>query len=168
MALSLIGIPSRIAFFVCGIVAIFLGNAYRMFRPFDPTLQGTWLLLSIALIAVGGFAVVLALLPTSWLTSLFKIESRSERFSLVPIKMLGVFAVFSYLWTAALYFAPHGWHPAPPLVYSYCPACVLTITVDPSFSSVLMLLAPLDAAVYGSLGAVSGCTFIAIRNHRCR
>jgi hypothetical protein len=69
-----------------------------------------------------------------------------------PAKLLVGFAACSYLWTALLYFAPHSWHPEPLLVFLLCPACLLTITVDPSLGTVLMLLAPLNAVVYGLLG----------------
>ena len=69
----------------------------------------------------------------------------------------------SYLLPAGFYFAPHGWHPSPQLVFSVCPACALTITVDPSLGTFLLLLAPLNAAVYGSLGAALGYVLVILR-----
>ena len=78
--------------------------------------------------------------------------------------MLGGFAGFSYLLTVALHFVPPSWHPAAQLVYLLCPACVLTITVDPSLATVLLVLAPLNAAVYASLGTVFGCFVLAVRD----
>jgi hypothetical protein len=45
-----------------------------------------------------------------------------------------------------------------------CPACVATITVDPSFGAVALVLAPMNAAVYGSFGALLGYFFLAVRN----
>jgi hypothetical protein len=52
--------------------------------------------------------------------------------------------------------APLSWNPPSILVYLLCPACLLTITVDPSFPTVAFILAPLNAVVYGLLAIVSG------------
>jgi hypothetical protein len=46
-----------------------------------------------------------------------------------------------------------------PLVYSLCPACVLTITVDPSLPTILFVLAPLNALVFGAVGGVIGTAY---------
>ena len=77
--------------------------------------------------------------------------------------MLAGFAVVSYLVIVGLHFAPHIWRPSPQLVFSVCPACALTITVDPSIGGALLFLAPLSAAVYGSIGAVLGYVSVVIR-----
>jgi hypothetical protein len=69
-----------------------------------------------------------------------------------PKKLLVGFAACSYLWTVLLYFAPHSWQPDALLVFLLCPACLLAITVDPSFRTVAFILAPLNAAIYGLLG----------------
>jgi uncharacterized membrane protein len=66
------------------------------------------------------------------------------------------FAALSYLATLGLYLVPSVWHLTPKTVYAICPACVLTITVDPSFASVALILAPIDAIVYGSIGLMIG------------
>jgi hypothetical protein len=76
---------------------------------------------------------------------------------------MGAFAVVSYLLVAGLSVAPHGWHPSPQFVFFICPACGLTITVDPSLGTVLAGLAPLSAAVYGSLGAILGYVSVVTR-----
>ena len=112
--------------------------------------------------AVGSIAVFIALLPGSWIEKAFKMEPGKQ--SLVPIKTLAGFAVVSYLVIVGLSFAPHSWHPDPQFVFSVCPACALTITVDPSLATVLLGLAPLSAAVYGSLGAVLGYASIVLRS----
>ena len=154
MASRLIGIPSRVAFFVCGLISVSLSRMYLALRGLDPVSQGSWSLFSVALMVVGGFAVFMALLPGSWVQRACKIELGKP--SLVPIKMLVGFAVVSYLVVVGLSFAPHSWQPSPQFVFSVCPACALTVTVDPSLGTVLLGLAPLSAAVYGSLGAVLG------------
>jgi hypothetical protein len=76
-----------------------------------------------------------------------------------PSKLFAWFAGCTYLWTVLLYFAPHTWHPPALLVFLLCPACLLTITVDPSFGTVLAALAPINALVYGLIGLVLGKVF---------
>ncbi|HSZ63150.1 MAG TPA: hypothetical protein VK828_15215 [Terriglobales bacterium] len=124
----------------------------------------SWYLFPVALMVVGGSVMVIALLPSSWVSGeRTKPCLSADAFISVPIKMLGAFALFSYLLTVGLDLAPLSWHPSPSLVYSVCPACVLTITVDPSLGFVLLLLAPLDGAVYGSFGAMVGFVLVALR-----
>jgi hypothetical protein len=159
-----IGLPSRLALFVCGMISIVLSNAFRVMQVLIPDAHVKWRILSAVLFVVGGLTAVIALLPSSWLGRACKIGPDSEDRSSVPIKLLGGFAGFSYLLTVGLDLAPHSWHPTAQAVYLLCPACVLTITVDPSFGSVLLVLAPLNAVVYGSLGAVVGFLLLAIRN----
>jgi hypothetical protein len=162
MASSLIGIPSRITFFVCGVISVALSRTYLALGSLDPASQGSWSLFSAALMVVGVLAVVIAILPGSWVERVFKIEP--GQLSLVPIKMLGAFAIVSYLLNVGLSLAPHGWPHNAQLVFAVCPACPLTITVDPSLGTILLLLAPLSAAVYGSLGAIVGYVLVVFRN----
>ena len=171
MANSRIRILSRLAFFVCGAVSVLMGNAHRaIFAAVgaigDPghVAHGKWDTHSAALAVVGGIALVIALVPSSWIEKLCRVGPDDRRLPSVPIKMLGGFAAFSYFLTVGLYFAPVSWHPNQELVFSLCPACVLAITVDPSLESVLLLLAPLDAAVYGALGGVLGYMQVVLRN----
>jgi hypothetical protein len=160
MASSLIGIPSRFAFLVCGLISVALRRMYLALRSLDPASHASWSLFSAALMVVGGFAVFIALLPGSWVEKACKIEPGNP--SLLPIEMLAGFAVVSYLVIVGLFFAPHTWHPSPQVVFAVCPACALTI-VDPSLGTVLLGLAPLSAAVYGSLGAVMGYMSVVLR-----
>jgi len=145
-------ILSRLAFLVCGLISVLLSNAFRVLQRFDPDVQRRWHIFSGALIVIGLCSAALAVLPTSLIGAIRKSASDDQNISLVPIKMLGVFAACSYLFTAGLYFAPQVWRLSPPLVFSLCPACVLTVTVDASLATVLLMLAPLSAAVYGHLG----------------
>jgi len=161
MASRLIGIPSRLALAVCGLLSLLLSRMYLALRGLDPAFRGSWWLFSAALIAVGGLALFVALLPDSWARKAFKIEP--DKSTSVPIKMLAGFAFVSYLVIVGLSFAPLSWHPSSQLVFFLCPACALTITVDPSLGTVLLGLAPLSAAVYGSLGGVLGYASVILR-----
>ena len=158
MTTSLIGIPSRLAFLVCGLISLTLSRMYVALQGLDPASHGSWPLFSGGLIVVGGLAVLLAVVPGAWVEKACKVEP--SKTSLVPIKTLVGFVVASYLLILGLSIAPRSWHPSPQLTFSICPACALTITVDPSPGAVLLFLAPLSAAVYGSLGAVLGYLYV--------
>jgi hypothetical protein len=164
MATGLIRLPFRFVLFVCGMISIVLSNAFRAMQVFIPDAHVKWHIFSAVLVLIGGLTVIVALLPNSWLNKACKIGPNAQDHLSVPIKLLGCFAGFSYLLTVAFDLVPPTWHPAAQVVYLLCPACVLTITVDPSFASVLLVLAPLNAAVYGSLGTLLGCFLLAVRN----
>jgi hypothetical protein len=129
-----------------------------------PDANVRWSRFSTALMLVGGLTVVIALISSSWREKLCKIGPETQYLSSIPMKLLGGFAGFSYLLTVGLNLAPHSWHPTTQEVFLLCPACVLAITVDPSLWTVALELAPLNAAVFGSLGAGLGCVFLAVRN----
>jgi hypothetical protein len=157
------GIIARIVFVLCGVLSILLGKDYWSLQIFRSALGASWLF-SVVMIAAGGFVVVVALLPSRWMRSASRIERDNQRCLQLPFRVLAAFAAASFLMTAALIFAPHGWHPSPQLVFAICPACALTITVDPSPVSALLILAPLSAAVYGAFGGALGYIFIWLRD----
>jgi hypothetical protein len=72
------------------------------------------------------------------------------------LKVSLAFAVLGYLIALALYFAPVGWRIPAAIVYAICPPAIMTITVDPSFSSVVLILGPLNALVYAAVGFAIG------------
>ena len=156
---SFIGIAFRIAFFLCGIISLTLGRVYRSLVGLDPASQGSWSVFSVILMVVGGLAVLVAVLPGSWITR------ASSEHSSVPVKMMGAFAAASYLVIVVLSVGSHSWRPRPEFVFSVCPACALTITVDPSLSTVLLFLAPLSAAAYGALGGELGYLSVILRKN---
>ena len=69
----------------------------------------------------------------------------------------------SYAVVAVLSVLPPGTVPSPLTVYILCPSCVSTITVDPSLTASLLVLAPTSAAAYGSIGAVIGLVVDVLR-----
>jgi hypothetical protein len=164
MAIGLTRLAFRLALILCGLISLSLSRAFRSFQGVMPDADVKWPEFSIALMLIGGAAVVIALLPSSWRDKLCKIDPDTQDRSSIPIKPLACFAGFSYLLTVGLNFAPLNWHLTKQAAFLLCPACVLTITVDPSFRAVLLVLAPLNAAVFGSLGAILGCCYLAVRN----
>ena len=161
----LIGTLSSLAFLVCGLVSVSLSGPYRSLRGFGvlPNIESS--MYSIASIVVGGFSMVIALLSSSWVERVCKI--RPGKLSTVPIRMLAGFAAIYYLLAAGLWFTPHVWDHSPRLFFSACPACVLMGTLSSSPTAFfLLLLAPLSAAVYGSLGAALGYVIVVLRQEQ--
>src|SRR5580658_8750735 len=133
---------------------------YVALRSFDPASRGSWSLFSVALITVGVLAVFIALLPGSWVRKAFKIE---------PAKSTSVHQDARRLCRRFL----------PPdcrtllrtaQLASQLPVCVFPMSSVrfnhhcwPSLGTVLLGLAPLSAAVYGSLGGVLGYASVILR-----
>jgi hypothetical protein len=75
----------------------------------------------------------------------------------MPVKLALILAASAYVWTLVLALVPPNRVDIPvPLVFLLCPACIFTPTVDPSFSTVAILLAPMNAFVYGFIGFCLG------------
>ena len=68
-----------------------------------------------------------------------------------------------YLLALVAYFAPHSWNLSSQLMLVLCPMYFLKMTVDPSPVSIFFLLAPMNAAVYGSIGVALGYARLAFR-----
>jgi hypothetical protein len=105
-----IGIPSRLAFFVCGMISLMMSTVYRALQGLVPSVQGQWSVFTAALMVAGGFGMIIALLPSSWVEKACRIGPDDHRLLAVPTKMLAGFAAFSYLLTVGLDFAPRSWH----------------------------------------------------------
>ncbi len=159
---TLIGTLYRPAFLVCGLVSVSLGNPYRSLQGLGVLPNIELSMYSIASIVVGGFSLVVSLLPSSWVEKVCKIGP--GKLSSFPIRMLGGFAAIYYFLAAGLWFTPHVWDHSPRLFFWACPACALTLTFGSSPTAFfLLVLAPLSAAVYGSLGAALGSVIVVLR-----
>ena len=146
----------RAALCVCGVFSVLVGRTYGTLRLFDPSDRWVWTVFSVTLVSVGIISIVAGLLPDSWARA--GLGQRLGQGSLLrlPVRLLAVFAAISYGVVALLTFLHPSERLPPVAVYSICPSCVLTITVDPSLASSLLVLAPLSAAAYGSVGGVIG------------
>ena len=67
-----------------------------------------------------------------------------------------IFAGVFYLVAVFAYFSPNRWNLNPQLMLALCPMYLVKMTFDPSPAAIFLLLAPMNAAVYGSLGLTSG------------
>jgi hypothetical protein len=163
MAGRAIRITSRVVFFVCGLISLLTGVPYAMLQGADLPVQSEWVMFVVALALVGLFSLAVALLPRSWLAKACRKDRDEERVFTAPLKLLGGFAAISYLLALVAYFAPHSWNLNSQLMLALCPMYFVKMTIDPSPVSIFFLLAPMNAAVYGSLGVTLGYAGLAFR-----
>ncbi len=129
--------------------------------------QSEWVIFTVALALVGLFSMTLAVLPRSWIAKGCRKDPAKDRddeqLFLAPLKWLGVFAAISYLLALFAHLAPHSWNLDPQLTFSLCPLYFVKLTFDPSLVAAFFVLAPMNAAVYGSLGLTLGYARLAFR-----
>jgi hypothetical protein len=152
---------SRIAFLLCGLISLFTAVPYAALRGIDLPVQSEWVVFVVALALVGVFSVGVGLLPRSWLAKACRKDRDDEQLYSAPLKLLGIFAVISYLVAVVTFLAPHRWSLDPQLMFSLCPMYFVKMTFDPAPAAIFLLLAPLNAAVYGSLGLTVGYGWLA-------
>ncbi|MGO9167312.1 MAG: hypothetical protein ACLP56_10595 [Candidatus Sulfotelmatobacter sp.] len=158
-----IRITARIAFLLCGLISLFTSVPYVMLRGVDLPVQSEWIIFVVALGLVGVFNVTLTVLPRSWIAKACKKDRDDERLFSAPLRLLGGFAAISYVLALVAYLAPHRWNLDPQLMLSLCPMYFVKMTIDPSPVAIFFLLAPMNAAVYGALGATLGFALLAFR-----
>jgi len=157
MAGRAIRITSRIILFACGATSLLTAAPYVMLRGVDMPVQSEWIVFAVALALVGVFSVTLAVLPRSWIAKVCKKDRDDAQLFSAPLKLLGRFAAIFYLLAVVAYLAPHRWNLNPQLMLAVCPMYLVKMMFDPSLVAVFFLLAPMNAAVYGSLGLTLGC-----------
>jgi hypothetical protein len=134
-----------------------------MLRGIGLPVQSEWVIFVVALALVGVFSVTLAVLPRSWTAKACKQDRDDEQLFSAPLKLLGGFAAISYVVALVTYLAPHRWNLDPRLMLSLCPMYFVRMMFDPSLVATLLLLAPMNAAVYGALGTTLGYAWLAFR-----
>lgn len=153
----------RIPFFVCGAVSLVTGVLYALLGGEDLPQQREWILFTVILGLVGGFSLLIALLPRSWIARVGRRERDDRYLFSLPLKLLGIFAAVFYLLAVGAYFTPHTWNLDTSLVLSLCPMYVVRMTIDPPPEAIFLILAPMNAATYGALGAALGYVLLAFR-----
>src|SRR5579872_333426 len=162
-------VTSRILFFVFGLISLLTGAPYAMLRGVDLPVQSEWVIFVVALALVGIFSMAVAVLPRAWIAKVFKKDRDDERLFSLPLRLLGAFAAIAYLLAIVALLVPRTWNLNPQLMLSLCPMYLLRMTFDPSPVWIFFLLAPMNAAVYGSLGITLGYVWQAFRKeHRVR
>ena len=137
-----------------------------MLRGAELPVQSEWVIFVVALALVGVFSVTLAVLPRSWIARACKTDRDDEQLFLAPVKLLAGFAAISYLLALVAYLAPHSWNLDPQLMLALCPMYLVKMMFDPSLVATFLLLAPMNAAVYGALGLTLGYAWLALRKRR--
>jgi hypothetical protein len=145
-------IASRIVLFICGLASLLTAAPYALLRGVDLPVESEWIGFVIALAVVGGVSAVTALMPVSWIAKVCGKERDDPRLFSLPRRLLGVFAAISYLIAVVAYMAPHSWNLSPQIMLILCPMYLVKMTFDPSSVATFLLLAPMNAAVFGSLG----------------
>jgi hypothetical protein len=157
---------SRIAFLFCGLVSLFTGVPYAMLRGVGLPVESEWLLFVVALAVMGIFSVTLGVLPRSWIAKACRKDQDDPRLFSVLLKVLGIFAAISYCVAVFAYFSPNRWNLNPQLMLALCPMYLVKMTFDPSPVAIFFLLAPMNAAVYGSLGLAMGYAWMCFHGRR--
>jgi uncharacterized membrane protein YuzA (DUF378 family) len=161
-----IRIIARIIFLLCGLTTLFTAVPYAMLQGTDLPFQSEWVVFVAGLGLVGGFSVLIGVLPYSLIEKVCGKPPENESSLCVPFKLLGGFAVAFYLFALFAYFAPHTWNLSPQLMLCLCPMYLVRMTFDPSPLGILLMLAPMNAAVYGSLGLALGCVWLAFHREK--
>jgi hypothetical protein len=168
MSAGAIRVASRVCFVVCGLVALFTAVPYVMLRGIGLPVQSEWSVFVVALGLVGVLSVAVGVLPRSWVAPACQRDREDLRLFSAPLKLLCGFAAIAYLVAIFAFFAPHMWNLNPQLMLALCPMYFVKMTIDPSPLSVYCLLAPMNAAVFGSVGVVVGYASLALGGGRAR
>jgi hypothetical protein len=152
---------ARIAFLLCGLISLVTAVPYAMLQGAELPVQSEWIIFVIVLALVGAFSVAMGLLPRSWIAKACKKDRDDAKLFSAPLKLLAGFAAISYLLAVVAYLAPHRWNLNPQLMFSLCPLYFVKMTFDPEPVTIFILLAPMNAAVYGALGLTMGYAWLA-------
>ena len=156
-------ITGRIAFLLCGLTLLLTAVPYVLLRGAELPVQSEWVIFVVALAIVGLFSVTLAVLPRSWIAKPCRKDRDDERLFSAPLTLLAGFAAISYVIAVVAFFAPHSWELNPQLMLALCPMYFIKMAIDPSPANIFFVLGPMNAGVYGALGATLGYALLAFR-----
>ncbi len=169
MAGRVVRIAARIVFFVGGAVSIAIGYLFWSMRGTGLPYQSEWPIFAGVPLIAGAVSVIAAILPRKWTARLCRTAPDDPTLLSLPGKPWVFLAAVSYLIALAFYFTPLGWHPGLQSTFSLCVVCGISTSIDPSdpsLLSILLMLAPVNAAIYGSIGLTLGYARLAFRRHR--
>jgi len=156
-------ITSRIVFWVCGLTSLLIAYLYVTQQGEDLPVESEWVIFAVALGLVGLVSVVAGTIPRSWIAKLCKSDRDDRRLFSGPVTLLGVFVGIAYLVACFAYFAPHTWNLNVQVMLALCPMYLVKMIVDPSPAWVFLVLAPINAAIYGALGLTLAYARMVIR-----
>jgi hypothetical protein len=163
MAGRAVRITSRIVFFICGLVSLLTAVPYALLQGEDLPFESEWIIFVVVLALVGIFSVAVAVLPAAWTAKLCRKQPEDKHLYSPSLKLLGIFAAIAYLVAAIGYMAPHSWNLNSQMMLILCPMYFIKLTFDPSPIVTFLLLAPMNAAVFGSFGLTLGYIWSVLR-----
>jgi hypothetical protein len=163
MAGRAIRITSRIVFLLCGLTSLLIAVLYGFLRGEDLPVQSEWIVFVVALGVVGILNVAVTFLPRSWIARVCGKDRDDPRLFSTPLKLLGIFAAIFYAIALLAFFSTHSWNLNPQLMIFLCPMYFIKMTIDPAPVAIFFILAPMNAAVFGALGAALGYVLLAFR-----
>jgi hypothetical protein len=134
-----------------------------MLRGVGLPVQSEWVVFVVALAVIGVFSVTIGVLPSARIAKACRKDRDDPRVFSVLLKVLGIFAAISYFVAVFAYLSPNQWNLNPQLMLALCPMYLVKMTFDPPPAAVFFLLAPMNAAVFGSLGLTLGYARLAFR-----
>lgn len=152
---------SRFIFILCGLTSLVTAVPYAMLRGIDLPYQSEWVIFVVVLGLVGIVGIGAGLARRAWIAKICKRNPDDKRLFSWPLRLVVGCATLFYAIAAFAYFAPHNWNIDAQLMLALCPLYLLKMTFDPSAAMVFFLLAPMNAAVYGSIGLALGYIWLA-------
>lgn len=156
-------ITSRIVFWICGLTSLLIAYLYGSERGEDLPLESEWIFFAVVLGVVGTLSIVAGTIPRSWIAKLCKTDRDDRRVFSTPLRLLAIFAAIAYFVACFEFFAPHTWHLNAQVMFALCPLYLIKTLIDPSPVWIFLVLAPMNAAVFGALGVALGYTSLALR-----
>ena len=159
-------ITSRILFWICGLTSLLTAYLYVSEQGEDMPVQSEWVIFAVALGFIGLVSIAAGTIPRSWIAKVCKTDRDNRALFSKPLKLLAVFAGIAYLMACFGFFAPHTWRLNLQVMLILCPMYLVKTLIDPSLVWIFLVLAPMNAAVYGALGLTLGYVWLALgRKH---
>lgn len=157
-------IISRIVFALCGITTLLTAGVYTLLQGEDLPFQREWVLFAVILGLLGVFSFAVAVLPRSWTAKMCRQQPENARLYASPLKLLVTFAAVFYLVAVAACYVPHTWNLNPQIGVAVCPISIIRAMYDPSAIAIFLILAPMNAAAFGTLGLALAYVRLALRS----
>jgi hypothetical protein len=154
---------SRVVFCVCGLTSLFTGFFYAQLRGVELPVESEWIPFVAVFAVVGLVSVAVGVLPSKWTARLCKMDWQDPRLFGTPLKVLSGFAAIAYLVAVVADYAPHRWNLDPQIMLVLCPMYFVKMTFDPAPREIFLMLAPMNAAVFGSVGLTLSYAWLTFR-----
>lgn len=159
-------ITARIVFWICGLTSLLVAYLYVSQRGEDLPVESEWVIFAVPLGLVSIVSVVVGTIPRSWIAKVCGSDREDQRLFSGPLSLFALFAAIAYLVASFGYFAPHTWNLNPQVMLALCPMYLVKMIIDPSPLWIFLVLAPINAAIYGALGLTLGYVSLALRRKR--